>query len=348
MAAISCRDLNVLLSRTARENLHAELPMLSLPTRRCAGRPYAPLWVLYLTALLAVPAPAQNSQAPGFYRIIGREPGMAIYLDEDTVNTAGQHTPGIYTLRVEREGYFAHVKPVRIVSDHVLEINIRSASPRPRTRPYRQREIVRLNPVPATLVATSDPPGQIVWLDSLEKGPTPILLENITSGRHVIRIGEVSDTLSLRVFESRRVRAENDRILDVSAEDLPPEQQRLRLVNLNLFMEAEEAKARDCRNFDSGRGATFFRLEESGTFLVCRLAFDNPQDGALTLPVRFRLYHDARLIHEVEHDLPIRPSDGNRVCYYHHEWWKTGEYILTVDGIPGNRLGEVRFTVIRP
>ncbi|MDZ7267313.1 MAG: PEGA domain-containing protein [candidate division KSB1 bacterium] len=322
--------------------------MLTLPTCCRAGHARFRRWLALLTALLAAPAPAQNSHAPGFYRIIGREPGMSIYLDEDTVNTAGQHPPGIYTLRVEREGFFAHVKPVRIISDHVLEINIRSAGSRPRTRPYRQREIVRLHPVPATLVATSDPPGQTVWLDSLEKGTTPVVLENITSGRHVIRIGEVSDTLSLRVFESRRVRAENGRIIDVSAEDLPAEQQRLRLVNLSLFMESEETKARNCRNFDTGRGATFFRLEESGSFLICRLAFENPTDDPVTLPVRFRLYQDSRLIHEVEHDLPIRPGDGNRVCYFHHEWWRTGEYILTVDGIPGNRLGQVRFTVIRP
>lgn len=290
---------------------------------------------------------AQASSAPGFYRIIGREPGTIIYFDEDTVNTAGQHAPGVYTLRVEREGYLAHVKPIRIVSDHVVEINIRSAGMRSAARPARQRQMVRLYPMPATLVVTSNPPGQIVWLDETERGVTPMVLENILAGRHALRIGAVSDTLSLRMFETKRVRLETGRIKDVTAEELPLELRGIQLTRLNLFMEAEEAKARDCGNFDGKPGATFFRLEEDGAFLVCRLTFDLPDDNSVNLPVRFRLYQDGKLKHEVEHDLPLSPGNGKRVCYFHHEWWKTGEYILTVDGIPGNRLGEVKFTVIR-
>lgn len=299
-------------------------------------------------ALWFSPLLAQPSSAPGFYRIIGREPGTIIYFDEDTVNTAGQHAPGVYTLRVEREGYLAHVKPIRIVSDHVVEINIRSAGMRSAARPARQRQMVRLYPMPATLVVTSNPPGQSVWLDEVERGVTPMVLENILAGKHALKIGAATDTLSLRMFETRRVRLEGGRVKDVSADELPLELKRVQLTRLSLFMEVEEAKARDCSHFDGKPGATFFRLEEDGAFLVCRLAFDLPDDDSINLPVRFRLYQDGKLMHEVEHDLPLSPGNGMRVCYFHHEWWKTGEYILTVDGTPGNRLGEVKFTVIRP
>lgn len=176
---------------------------------------------------------AQASSAPGFYRIIGREPGTIIYFDEDTVNTAGQHAPGVYTLRVEREGYLAHVKPIRIVSDHVVEINIRSAGMRSAARPARQRQMVRLYPMPATLVVTSNPPGQIVWLDETERGVTPMVLENILAGRHALKIGAVSDTLSLRMFETKRVRLETGRIKDVTAEELPLELRGIQLTRLN-------------------------------------------------------------------------------------------------------------------
>lgn len=298
-------------------------------------------------ALWFSPLLAQTSSAPGFYRIIGREPGTIIYFDEDTVNTAGQHAPGVYTLRVEREGYLAHVKPIRIVSDHVVEINIRSAGMRSAARPARQRQMVRLYPMPATLVVTSNPPGQSVWLDEVERGVTPMVLENILAGKHALKIGAATDTLSLRMFETRRVRLEGGRIKDVSADELPLELKRVQLTRLSLFMEVEEAKARDCSHFDGSPGATFFRMEQEGAFLVCRLTFELPNDDSITLPVRFRLYQDGKLMHEVEHDLPISPGNGKRVCYFHHEWWKTGEYILTVDGMPGNRLGEVKFTVIR-
>lgn len=291
---------------------------------------------------------AQSSNAPGFYRIVGREPGTVIYFDEDTVHTAGQHPPGVYTLRVEREGYLAHVKPIRIVSDHIIEINIRSTGMRPGVRTARQRQMVRLYPMPATLVVTSNPPGQTVWLDGVDRGAAPIVLENILAGRHVLKIGEAADTLVLRMFEMKRLRLEEGRIKDVTAADLPLEQQRAQLTRLSLFMEVEETKARDCSNFDNSQGATFFRLEQEGAFLVCRLTFDYPENDAINLPVRFRLYQDGKTIHEVEHELPISPGNNHRVCYFHHEWWKTAEYILTVDGIPGNRLGEVKFTVIRP
>ena len=156
-----------------------------------------------------LPALAQK----GFYRVSNWEQGTRVYLnEEELLDLAGQHAPGVYTLRVEKSGYHAYVDKVTIYSDQLVEIRIRNMSTGVRPRPFRQRRDARMLPMTGTLIVTSNPPGQQVYLDTLSRGETPIVLENVTVGRHDVRIGEATTTFTLQIFESVRLRLQDGNI----------------------------------------------------------------------------------------------------------------------------------------
>jgi len=298
--------------------------------------------LVWLCLFSATPAFPQK----GFYRILGVDPNTRIFFDEQELqDAAGQYAPGRYTLRVEKNGYHTVLDRISIYPDQLVEVRVRTMPAKLRSRPYRQRQDARLFTMVGTLVVTSNPPGQEVLLDSVSRGSTPLVLENVPVGNREVIIGKTSAFFTLRPFESLRLRAQNGTIRDVTNEDLPEELREVALEDIALYLTPEEKLATNCGNFFGEKGQKVFRLKQEGMFLVARLIFHLPKNELTTLPVRFRIYRGTEEIYTAEHELPIDPSTDRRVCYFHHEWWKPGEYVLTIDTQAGNRLGQVFFTL---
>ena len=110
-------------------------------------------------------------------------------------------------------------------------------------------------------------------------------------------------------------------------------------------MVASDTQATACTSFHDGAGSQVFKLDKEGMFLVCRMSFVLSGEGQINFPARFRLYRGDQLIHEIEHAMIVDRNENRRLCYYHHEWWRPGEYILTIDSAAGKRLGQRTFTV---
>lgn len=290
-------------------------------------------------------APSAFAQK-GFYRILGVDPNTRIFFDEQELrDAAGQFAPGRYTLRVEPNGYHTFLDRISIFPDQLVEVRVRTMPAKVRSRPYRQRQDARLLTMVGTLVVTSDPPGQEVKLDSVARGTTPLVLENVPVGNREVIIGKTSAFFILRPFESMRLRLQNGTIRDVTNEDLPASLREVALDEIALYLTEDEKRATDCTNFFSEPGQKVFRLKQAGMFLVARLIFHLPKNELTHLPVRFRIYRGTDEIYTAEHELPIDPRTDRRVCYFHHEYWKPGEYVLTIDTQAGNRLGQAFFTL---
>ena len=314
------------------------LPDLKIKTHAASLRAF----IFILGVLTAIPSFSQK----GFYRILGVEPDTRIFFDEQEMpDAAGQFAPGRYTLRVEKSGHHTFLDRIAIYPDQLVEVRVRTMPAKVRSRPYRQRQDARLFKMVGTLVVTSNPPGQEVMLDSVARGATPLVLENVPVGNREVIIGKTSAFFMLRPFESLRLRLQNGGILDVTNEDLPEALREVTLEEAALFLTEEEARAKNCGNFFEGTGEKVFRLKREGMFLVCRMIFHLPKNEPTKLPVRFRLYRGTEEVYTAEHELPIDPATERRVCYFHHEWWKPGEYILTIDTQAGNRLKEASFTL---
>ncbi|NUO83959.1 PEGA domain-containing protein [candidate division KSB1 bacterium] len=299
---------------------------------------------VFISLVLLIAAPAFPQK--GFYRILGVEPDTRIFFDEaELKDAAGQYQPGRYTLRVEKRGHHTYLDKIAIYPDQLVEVRVRTMPAKVRSRPFRQRQDARLIPMVGTLVVTSDPPGKPVLLDSVARGTTPLVLENVPVGNRELIIDSTSRMINLRVFETIRVRLQSGKIEDVTNEELSPELREVELNGVSLFFTEREAEATDCSNFFESNGNSVFRLERSGMFLVCRMIFHLPKNERMTLPVRFAIYRGTDKVYTAEHELPIDPRTSRRVCYYHHEWWKPGEYVLTIDTTAGNRLGQVSFTL---
>ncbi len=300
--------------------------------------------VVFVMLLLLFAHPAFPQK--GFYRILGVEPDTRIFFDENEIrDAAGQYVPGRYTLRVEKAGHHAFLDKITIYPDQLAEVRVRTMPAKIRSRPSRQRQDARLLRMVGTLVVTSDPPGQEVLLDSVARGTTPLVLENVPAGSREVKIGDTATILPLRVFETIRLRLQNGRILNVTNEDLPEELRAIELEDISLFLTEKEEEATNCSNFFESKGEKVFRLQREGIFLVCRMTFHLPKNELTKLPVRFRIYRGMDEVYTAAHELPIDPRTGRRVCYFHHEWWKPGEYVLTIDTNAGNRLREVFFTL---
>jgi hypothetical protein len=303
-----------------------------------------PIFAILIFALLQASSPAFAQK--GFYKVSNLEPGTKVFLnEEELLHAAGQHAPGVFTLRVEKNGYHAYVDRVTIYSDQLVEIRIRNMTMNVRPRPFRQRRDARMLPKTGTLIVTSNPPAQQVYLDTLFRGETPLVLENVLVGQHVVRIDTATGTFSLRIFEAVRLRLQDGAILNVTDEDLPEEQRGIQIEDTVLFMVATEKEATTCTDFHSRAGSQIFKLDKEGMFLVCRMSFVLSGDGPINFPARFRLYRGNSLVHEIEHTMIIDNNENRLLCYYHHEWWRPGEYILTIDSAAGKRLGEQAFTI---
>lgn len=295
--------------------------------------------------LLLLTAGAAFSQ-PGYYRIIGKTENTHVFIGDSAIeDTSGQYPEGVYILRVMREGFHSVVRPIEIFSDHVVEITVKNTQDKPKRRPFRKKQVVQLTPITGTFVLTSDPPGEPVVVNGEERGNTPIIVEEIREGTHTIRIGEVEDEFNLSVFQTLRLRLENGDIKDVTGEDLPENWRSIKLDSIALFMDREEEKATNCRYFFKGGGQRSFKLEGKGAFIICRMTFSHGSKQAVKVPAMIRIYDSRRLLHEQEYELTLDPKHNNRLCYFHYDWWKEGEYILTIDGPAGNRLRDVRFII---
>jgi hypothetical protein len=301
---------------------------------------------MLLSLLISAYAAPAWSQ-PGYYRVKAQPSDVKIYLNEVLVDSAGMLDPGTYSLRVEKEGYHSQIKEIKIVSDRIVDIRVRLQPARMRVRSSSRRYDIRMRQTTGSLILSSNPPGLPVFLNDDEKGTTPLRIDDVPTGSHRVNIGDASETVSLQSYELRRLRLEQGKIRDVTREIYGSNYERVRLRNFELFMESDENRARDCAAFRNRRGSRVFRVFNEGMFLVTRMIFRNSGDAPVSLSLRFSIYRGSRLISHAKHTLRVDPGVDHDWCYYHYDFWETGEYTLTIEGTDGHRWGEMHFRVYR-
>jgi hypothetical protein len=287
------------------------------------------------------------SSQPGFYRVTTQPEEVKIFINDAPSDAAGMLAPGTYSLRVEKEGYHAQTGKINIRSDRVVEIRVRLLPVKMRARRHNNRYDIKLRPTTGSLILSSNPPGLSVFLNDNDEGTTPLRLDDVPTGSHRVTIGSVSATVSLQTHDLRRLRLEGGKIQDVTKEIYDSNHKNVRLRTFALFMEEDENRARDCKNFRDRRGNSAFRLATAGTFLITRMVFRNSGDEAVSLPLRFSIYRGSSLFSRAKHTIRLDPKVDHDWCYYHHDYWTTGEYTLAIEGIDGQRWGEIYFTIYR-
>ncbi|MDZ7289270.1 MAG: PEGA domain-containing protein [candidate division KSB1 bacterium] len=282
---------------------------------------------------------------PGYYRVTVQPGGVRLFINDAPADSAGMLDPGIYSLRIEKPGYRTVTRKVRIESDRVLEIRVRLWPAKIKTRPQYKRYDVRLRQTTASLILSSNPPGLPIRLNDDDKGMTPLRLDDVPTGSYRITIGTVTDNIWLQQDELRRLRLERGKIQDVTKEIYDTNFEHVRLHNLALFMEEDEARACDCSLFRGRRGANVFHPATAGMFLIARMIFRNSSETTISIPLRFSIYRDGKLFSRAKHTLNIKSGRDHDWCYYHHDYWETGEYTLTVESVDGHRWGVVHFRI---
>ncbi len=282
---------------------------------------------------------------PGYYRVTAQPGGIKVYIDDARADSAGMLRPGTYELRIEKDGYQTTTRNIRIESDRVSEIRVHLLPARMRIRSYPKRYEFRLRRTTASLILSSNPPGLPILLNDDEKGTTPLRLDDVPTGPYRVKIGAVSDSLTLRQDDLRRLRLEKGRINEVTKEIFDSNYERVRLRTMAVFMEEDEARARDCSLFRERRGSSVFRLASSSMFLVARIIFRNSGDATISVPLRFSIYQDSNLLSRARHTVNIKPGKDHDWCYYHHDYWDEGEYTLAIESVDGHRWGEIYFRI---
>jgi hypothetical protein len=282
---------------------------------------------------------------PGYYRVISQPGGIKVYLNDARADTAGMLRPGTYELRIEKQGYQTTTRNIRIESDRVVEIRVRLLPVRMRIRSYPKRYDFRMRRTTASLILSSNPPGLPIVLNDDEKGTTPLRLDDVPTGPYRVKIGAVSDSITLRQDDLRRLRLEKGRINEVTKEIFDSNYERVRLRTLTVFMEDDEARARDCSLFRERRGNNVFRLARTNMFLVARMIFRNTGDATIAVPLRFSIYQGSNLLSRAKHTVNIKPGKDHDWCYYHHDYWDEGEYTLAIESVDGHRWGEIYFRI---
>ncbi|MGH7601913.1 MAG: PEGA domain-containing protein, partial [bacterium] len=244
---------------------------------------------------------------PGYYRVTAQPGGIKVYINEARADTAGMLSPGTYELRIEKEGYEGTTRNIRIESDRVTEIRVRLMPVRMRIRSFPKRYDFRLRRSTASLILSSNPPGLPIALNNDEKGTTPLRLDDVPTGPYRVKIGAVSDSITLRQDDLRRLRLEKGRINEVTKAIFDSNYERVRLRTLTVFMEDNEARAQDCSLFRERRGSSVFRLANSNMFLVARMIFQNTGDATISVPLRFSIYQGSNLLSRASHTVNITP-----------------------------------------
>lgn len=282
---------------------------------------------------------------PGYYRVTAKPGGVKVYINDARADSAGMLRPGAYEFRIEKSGYQTATRNIRIESDRVSEIRVHLLPARMRTLSRPKSYNLRLRRSTASLILSSNPPGLPILLNDDEKGTTPLRIDNVPTGPYRVKIGAVSDSITLRQDDLRRLRLEKGRLQEITKEIFDSNYERVRLRSMAVFMEEDEARARNCQLFRERRGSSVFRLSNAGMFLVLRLVFRNSSDTPIALPLRFSIYRGSTLISRAKHTITINPGKDHDWCYYHHEYWDDGEYTLAVESVDGHRWGEIYFRI---
>jgi hypothetical protein len=298
---------------------------------------------LLLIVLLAFTGQAWSQ--PGYYRVIAKPGGIRVYINDARADSAGMLATGTYELRIEKEGYETTTRNIRIESDRVAEIRVHLLPARMRTLSRPKSYNLRLRRSTASLILSSNPPGLPILLNDDEKGTTPLRLDNVPTGPYRIKIGAVSDSITLRQDDLRRLRLEKGRLQEITKEIFASNYERVRLRSMAVFMEEDEARASNCPLFRERHGSSVFRLANPGMFLVARLVFRNSSEAPISIPMRFSIYRGSTLISRAKHTITINPGKDHEWCYYHHESWDDGEYTLAIESVDGHRWGEIYFRV---
>jgi hypothetical protein len=302
--------------------------------------------LVLLTFILLAYAVSALSQ-PGYYRVTTQPGGVKIFINEVPADSAGMLNPGTYSLRVEKEGYHSQIRQIEIQSDRIAELRVRLLPARIRARTHNRRYDFKLRQTSGSLILSSNPPGLAVSLNNDGKGTTPLRIDGVPTGSHVVTIGGVSDTVLLRTQDLLRLRLEAGKIQNVTKEIYQSNYEHVRLRNFALFMEEDETRARDCASFRNRRGSSFFRLASAGMYLITRMIFRNAGDSAISVPVRFSIYRGSSLFSRARHTIRLDPNVDHDWCYYHFDYWDTGEYTLAIEGTDGHRWGEIYFRIYR-
>lgn len=127
------------------------------------------------TTTLSVPLVPITPPANGTLFVNSTPPGAKVFIDEifagTTPATFKNITPVDHVVTLSIPGYDNYTETVWITSDATTIIDV---------------DLAKINAVPGSIKITSTPSAALVYLDNVNKGVTPLTLDNVVAGSHAI------------------------------------------------------------------------------------------------------------------------------------------------------------------
>jgi len=126
---------------------------------------------------IAKPPEEIDIQNTGAINLTSTPSGAKIYLDDKykgiTPQTLSNLEPGTYQLKLTKTGYQDWQQEITVSSDKTIEIFV---------------NLTLLSPALGEINLTSTPSGGSVFLDGSFKGVSPIIISNVSVGKHIIKV----------------------------------------------------------------------------------------------------------------------------------------------------------------
>jgi len=123
------------------------------------------------------PSEKIDTQNTGTIKLTSTPSGAKIYLDNKYQGIAPQTLsnlePGTYQLKLTKSGYQEWQQEINVSPDKTIEIFV---------------NLTLLSPALGEIKLTSTPSGASVFLDSSFKGVSPIIISNVSVGKHIIKL----------------------------------------------------------------------------------------------------------------------------------------------------------------
>jgi len=127
------------------------------------------------TTTLAVPLVPIPPPANGTLFVNSTPPGAKVFIDDifagSTPGTFKNITPVDHVVTLNISGYDNYTETVWVTGDATTIIDV---------------DLAKINAAPGSIRITSSPPAALVYLDNVNKGITPLTLDNVGAGSHAL------------------------------------------------------------------------------------------------------------------------------------------------------------------
>lgn len=130
------------------------------------------VFVIHVDEPAALPTTPWLAERPGFLAVSSFPPGATVYLDGDiagtTLCTIPDLAPGMYEVRIEKDGYQAWSDAVTVDPGTFSRVN------------------ARLQPLFGSLRIFTFPAGAEIAVDGIDRGVSPLVLDDLSPGIHAV------------------------------------------------------------------------------------------------------------------------------------------------------------------